>query len=57
MFGCNKNGQLGQGDFRARAGICRVAHVLTNHRVEKVTCGDGFTVVATSGENKRFDFS
>lgn len=49
-FGCNKFGQLGVGDFKVHSGICRVSGVLINHRVEKVTCGDGFTVVSTSGK-------
>ncbi|KAL4238486.1 Serine/threonine-protein kinase Nek9 [Mactra antiquata] len=47
-FGCNKYGQLGVGDFKIHSGICRVPGVLINHRVEKVTCGDGFTVTSTS---------
>ncbi|XP_045186998.2 serine/threonine-protein kinase Nek9-like isoform X2 [Mercenaria mercenaria] len=47
-FGCNKFGQLGVGDFKNHSGICRVPGVLVNHRVEKVTCGDGFTVASTS---------
>ncbi|XP_052769678.1 serine/threonine-protein kinase Nek9-like isoform X2 [Mya arenaria] len=64
-FGCNKNGQLGSGDFKSHSGICRVSNALANHRVEKVTCGDGFTVASTSdnyvyawgdGENGRLGF-
>ncbi|XP_052273748.1 serine/threonine-protein kinase Nek9-like isoform X2 [Dreissena polymorpha] len=64
-FGCNKFGQLGVGDFKVHSRICRVAHVLVNHRVEKVTCGDGFTVASTSdnyvyawgnGDNGRLGF-
>ena len=49
-FGSNKYGQLGMGDFKTHNTIGRVTGVLTNHRVEKVTCGDGFTVVSTSGK-------
>ena len=49
-FGSNKYGQLGMGDFKSHSSISHVQGVLTNHRVEKVTCGDGFTVVSTSGE-------
>ncbi|KAL5008631.1 hypothetical protein ScPMuIL_014212, partial [Solemya velum] len=60
-FGCNKYGQLGVGDFRMRKGISRV-RILAGSRVEKVACGDGFTVVSTdenqvcswgNGENGR----
>ena len=49
-FGSNKYGQLGMGDFKSHSSISHVQGVLTNHRVEKVTCGDGFTVVSTSGK-------
>ena len=49
-FGCNKYGQLGVGDFKVHTGICKVTGVLVNHRVENVTCGDGFTVASTSGK-------
>ena len=38
------------GDFKLHGAIGHVQGVLTNHRVEKVTCGDGFTVVSTSGK-------
>lgn len=50
MFGSNKFGQLGMGDFKPRPGICKVSGVLTGQRVDKLACGDGFTVVATNGE-------
>ncbi|PIK57090.1 putative serine/threonine-protein kinase Nek9 [Apostichopus japonicus] len=47
MFGQNKYGQLGSGDFKPKPGICEVKGPLVLKQVEKVACGDGFTVVAT----------
>ncbi|XP_071833367.1 serine/threonine-protein kinase Nek9-like isoform X3 [Apostichopus japonicus] len=47
MFGQNKYGQLGSGDFKPKPGICEVKGPLALKQVEKVACGDGFTVVAT----------
>ena len=49
-FGSNKHGQLGLGDFRRHQAVSRVGGVLTGQRVEKVACGDGFTVVSTTGK-------
>lgn len=48
-FGCNRFGQLGVSDFKPRPGPCRVGGVLAGQRVEKLACGDEFTVVATNG--------
>ncbi|BFZ01979.1 hypothetical protein BsWGS_05018 [Bradybaena similaris] len=48
MFGSNKFGQLGVGDFKPRPSVCRVGGVLAGQRVEKLGCGDQFTVVATN---------
>lgn len=50
MFGSNEFGQLGRGDYKTRTGLNRVGGALTGKKVEKVACGDGFTVAATSGE-------
>ena len=50
MFGSNKFGQLGLGDFKIRSGVCRVGGVLAGQRVEQLACGDSFTVVATNGQ-------
>ena len=49
-FGDNKYGQLGDGDFRERSGVCMVSGPLAGQRVTKVNCGDGFTVMATAGQ-------
>ena len=49
MFGSNKYGQLGLGDFKIRCGVSRVGGVLAGQRVEQLACGDGFTVAATNG--------
>ncbi|ESO90141.1 hypothetical protein LOTGIDRAFT_123879, partial [Lottia gigantea] len=46
-FGSNKYGQLGLGDYKKRSTLYRVGGVLAGRRVEKVSCGDGFTVAAT----------
>ncbi|XP_013095073.2 serine/threonine-protein kinase Nek9-like isoform X2 [Biomphalaria glabrata] len=48
MFGSNKFGQLGLGDFKPRTGVSRVGGVLAGQKVEQLACGDGFTVVATN---------
>ncbi|WAR20027.1 NEK9-like protein [Mya arenaria] len=37
-FGCNKNGQLGSGDFKSHSGICRVSNALANHRCTFFVC-------------------
>ncbi|CAL1543886.1 unnamed protein product, partial [Lymnaea stagnalis] len=55
MFGSNKYGQLGMGDFKVRPGICRVGGVLTGQKVEQLACGDGFTVAATN-ENQIYSW-
>ncbi|KAL8568793.1 hypothetical protein ACOMHN_000076 [Nucella lapillus] len=67
-FGSNRVGQLGLGDFRRHVSIRRVCGVLVGQHVDKVACGDSFTVITTSenmvytcglGENGRLgaDFS
>ncbi|XP_062587241.1 serine/threonine-protein kinase Nek9-like isoform X2 [Saccostrea cucullata] len=53
-FGSNKYGQLGTGDFRRHRGICRVGGGLTGKVVDKVACGDGFTVAIN--ENQVFSW-
>jgi NIMA (never in mitosis gene a)-related kinase len=50
-FGSNKHGQLGVGDFKKRPGVVIVTGVLTGLVVEQVACGDGFTVISTSGRH------
>ncbi|XP_012945754.1 serine/threonine-protein kinase Nek9 [Aplysia californica] len=55
MFGSNKFGQLGVGDFKARPGVCRVGGVLAGQRVETLACGDGFTVASTN-ENQIYSW-
>ncbi|XP_070576685.1 serine/threonine-protein kinase Nek9-like [Ptychodera flava] len=47
-FGSNKYGQLGIGDFKPRNCVCEVAGSLVGQRVQKVGCGDSYTVVSTS---------
>ena len=48
-FGSNKCGQLGVGDFKERHGVHLITGALTGKRVIKVSCGESFTVIATSG--------
>ncbi|GFS25216.1 serine/threonine-protein kinase Nek9-like [Elysia marginata] len=55
MFGSNKYGQLGLGDFKMRSGVSRVGGVLAGQRVEQLACGDGFTVAATN-ENQIYSW-
>ncbi|RUS71597.1 hypothetical protein EGW08_020641 [Elysia chlorotica] len=55
MFGSNKFGQLGLGDFKSRSGVSRVGGVLAGQRVEQLACGDGFTVAATN-ENQIYSW-
>ena len=50
-FGSNKFGQLGVGDFKERLGVNLITGALTGKRVTKVSCGDGFMVIATSGKD------
>lgn len=47
-FGCNTFGQLGVGDFKERKGVNLIAGVLAGKVIQKVSCGDGYTVVSTS---------
>lgn len=47
-FGCNTYGQLGIGDFKEHKGINLVGGVLAGKIIQKVSCGDGYTVVSTS---------
>ena len=49
-FGSNKYGQLGLGDFKAHDVPSVVSGSLLGQRVANVSCGDGFTVIATHGE-------
>ena len=48
MFGSNKFGQLGVGDYKSRRGVVLVTS-LVGQRVSRVSCGDRFTVAATQG--------
>ena len=50
MFGSNKFGQLGVGDYKPRRGIVAVTS-LVGQRVNKVACGDRFSVAATEGRD------
>ncbi len=47
-FGSNEYGQLGVGDLRERKGINPIAGVLAGKVIHRVSCGEGYTVVATS---------
>ncbi|KAJ8045489.1 Serine/threonine-protein kinase Nek9 [Holothuria leucospilota] len=47
-FGQNKYGQLGSGDFKPQPGLCEVKGHIAMKQAVKVSCGDGFTVVALS---------
>ena len=53
MFGSNKYGQLGVGDYKERSGVTLVSGVLGGQKVTKVSCGDGFTVIATAGKKQQ----
>ncbi|XP_023931133.1 serine/threonine-protein kinase Nek9 [Lingula anatina] len=56
-FGANKYGQLGLGDYKPRPnGVSVISNVLAGKRVERVACGDGFTVVATSSDNQIYSW-
>uniref|UniRef100_H3BFY4 non-specific serine/threonine protein kinase n=1 Tax=Latimeria chalumnae TaxID=7897 RepID=H3BFY4_LATCH len=46
-FGCNKFGQLGVGDYKKRLGTNIVVAPFEGKLVIRVSCGDGFTIVAT----------
>ncbi|XP_048259677.1 serine/threonine-protein kinase Nek9-like isoform X1 [Haliotis rufescens] len=54
-FGSNKYGQLGLGDFKKRECVCRVGGMLAGQRVERVSCGVGFTVISTN-ENQIYSW-
>ncbi|XP_030855681.1 serine/threonine-protein kinase Nek9 isoform X2 [Strongylocentrotus purpuratus] len=55
MFGSNQYGQLGVGDCKGRSGICEVKGFLTGKHVVTASCGDGFTIIATT-DNQIFSF-
>nr|XP_061824738.1 serine/threonine-protein kinase Nek9-like isoform X2 [Nerophis lumbriciformis] len=46
-FGCNKYGQLGVKDFKKHQGVQLLVGPFGGKIVTKVSCGDGFTIVAT----------
>lgn len=50
-FGCNKYGQLGVKDFKKHQGVQVLVGPFGGKIVTKVSCGDGFTIAATEGEN------
>ena len=50
MFGSNQYGQLGVGDCKGRSGVCEVKGMLTGKHVVSASCGDGFTIIATTGK-------
>lgn len=50
-FGCNKYGQLGVKDFKKHQGVQVLVGPFGGKIVTKVSCGDGFTITATEGEN------
>lgn len=52
MFGSNKHGQLGTGDFKKHNSPHVVEGPLLGKTVTKVACGDDFTVAATSGKGR-----
>lgn len=52
-FGCNKYGQLGVKDFKKHQGVQVLVGPFGGKIVTKVSCGDGFTIAATEGENTR----
>lgn len=51
-FGSNKFGQLGVGHLRDVKGMSKVLGPLMGKCIERVACGDGFTVCATAGMYK-----
>ena len=55
VFGSNKYGQLGVGDFKERHGVNLITGALSGKKVVKVACGDGFTVISTS-ENQIYSW-
>uniref|UniRef100_A0A914W1I5 non-specific serine/threonine protein kinase n=1 Tax=Plectus sambesii TaxID=2011161 RepID=A0A914W1I5_9BILA len=54
-FGCNTQGQLGVGDCKARTGVSKVGGLLAGKFVERVSCGDQYTIVATQ-DNQIFSW-
>nr|XP_019940598.1 PREDICTED: serine/threonine-protein kinase Nek9 [Paralichthys olivaceus] len=46
-FGCNKYGQLGVKDFKKHQGVQVLLGPFGGKTVNKVSCGDGFTITAT----------
>lgn len=50
-FGCNNYGQLGVKDFKKHPGVQVLVGPFGGKMLTKVSCGDGFTIVATEGEN------
>ncbi|XP_072166539.1 serine/threonine-protein kinase Nek9-like [Diadema setosum] len=54
-FGSNQYGQLGVGDCKGRSGVCEVKGELHGKHILTVSCGDGFTIVATT-DNLIFSF-
>ncbi|XP_059209716.1 serine/threonine-protein kinase Nek9 [Centropristis striata] len=46
-FGCNKYGQLGVKDFKKHQGVQVLVGPFGGKTVNKVSCGDGFTIAAT----------
>lgn len=50
-FGCNKYGQQGVKDFKKHLGVQVLVGPFGGKIVTKVSCGDGFTIAATEGEN------
>lgn len=51
-FGCNKYGQLGVKDFKKHQGVQLLLGPFGGKVVSKVSCGDGFTLAATEGEQR-----
>lgn len=50
-FGCNNYGQLGVKDFKKHHGVQVLLGPFGGKILTKVSCGDGFTLAATEGEN------
>lgn len=55
-FGCNNYGQLGVKDFKKHQGVQVLVGPFGGKILTKVSCGDGFTIAATEGENCSFFF-
>lgn len=53
-FGCNKYGQLGVKDFKKHQGVQLLLGPFGGKVVSKVSCGDGFTIAATEGEQRKY---